>query len=214
MFAAGACLIDPKIGELGDIDTAKLVLRSSRGVLCVISNSRRTGYGYDQRVELFGSNGALRVDNVPGTTVSSVWTRPAAAARHSLIRSPSATPRPIAPSSTISPTCSTAQRQPSTGPRDSLRALAPRRRGGAIVQAAARPSGLNRGGLCQCIRLQSSAPAGSGRSTPATPRPHPRRRAEVCRRSGRRCRRRACRGDRARRLQRLDDVLADPSIAA
>ena len=70
LFAAGACLIDPEIAALGDIDTAKLVLRSSSGVLCLISNSRRTGYGYDQRVELFGSNGALRVDNVSGTTVS------------------------------------------------------------------------------------------------------------------------------------------------
>ena len=70
LYAAGACLIDPKIGELGDIDTAKLILRSASGVLCLISNSRRTGYGYDQRVELFGSKGALRVDNVAGSTVS------------------------------------------------------------------------------------------------------------------------------------------------
>jgi myo-inositol 2-dehydrogenase/D-chiro-inositol 1-dehydrogenase len=64
LFAAGACLIEPEVGALGDIDTAKLILRSQSGVLCVISNSRRTGYGYDQRVELFGSQGALQVDNV------------------------------------------------------------------------------------------------------------------------------------------------------
>jgi myo-inositol 2-dehydrogenase/D-chiro-inositol 1-dehydrogenase len=64
VFAVGSCLVDPEIGKLGDIDTAKLVLRSGSGGLCVISNSRRTGYGYDQRVELFGSRGALRVDNV------------------------------------------------------------------------------------------------------------------------------------------------------
>lgn len=70
VYAAGACLIDPEIGALGDIDTAKLVLRSAGGVLCLISNSRRTGYGYDQRVELFGSKGALRVDNASETTVS------------------------------------------------------------------------------------------------------------------------------------------------
>lgn len=70
LYAAGACLVDPQIGELGDIDTAKLILRSESGVLCLISNSRRTGYGYDQRVELFGSKGALRVDNVRSTTVS------------------------------------------------------------------------------------------------------------------------------------------------
>ena len=70
LFATGSCLIDPKIAELGDIDTAKLVLRSAGDVLCVISNSRRTGYGYDQRVELFGSKGALRADNIPTTSVS------------------------------------------------------------------------------------------------------------------------------------------------
>ena len=64
VFATGSCLIDPEIEKLGDIDTAKLVLRTARGILCVISNSRRTGYGYDQRVELFGSKGALRVDNI------------------------------------------------------------------------------------------------------------------------------------------------------
>ena len=70
LFAEGACIIDPAIAELGDIDTAKLVLRSASGALCLISNSRRTGYGYDQRVELFGSKGALQVDNVPPTQVS------------------------------------------------------------------------------------------------------------------------------------------------
>ena len=69
LFAAGACLIDEKVGELGDIDTAKLILKTQSGALCLISNSRRTGYGYDQRVELFGSKGALQVDNVSVTTV-------------------------------------------------------------------------------------------------------------------------------------------------
>ncbi len=70
VFATGSCLVDPEIAKLGDIDTAKLVLRTERGTLCVISNSRRTGYGYDQRVELFGSKGALRVDNVENQQVS------------------------------------------------------------------------------------------------------------------------------------------------
>jgi len=70
LYAAGACLIDPEIGSLGDIDTAKLILKCASGKLCLISNSRRTGYGYDQRVELFGSAGALRVDNVHETTVA------------------------------------------------------------------------------------------------------------------------------------------------
>ena len=70
VFATGSCLVEPEIAKLSDIDTAKLVLRTGRGTLCVISNSRRTGYGYDQRVELFGSKGALRVDNVNTQQVS------------------------------------------------------------------------------------------------------------------------------------------------
>ncbi|MEZ5961707.1 MAG: inositol 2-dehydrogenase [Hyphomonadaceae bacterium] len=73
VFAAGACLIDPEIGKLGDIDTAKTILRTPSGKLCVISNSRRSGYGYDQRIEAFGSAGALRAGNVTESTVEA-WT--------------------------------------------------------------------------------------------------------------------------------------------
>jgi len=73
VFAAGACLIDPEIGKLGDIDTAKTILRTPSGKLCVISNSRRSGYGYDQRIEAFGAAGALRAGNVTESTVEA-WT--------------------------------------------------------------------------------------------------------------------------------------------
>jgi myo-inositol 2-dehydrogenase / D-chiro-inositol 1-dehydrogenase len=73
VFAAGACLVDPEIGRLGDIDTAKTILRTKSGKLCVISNSRRSGYGYDQRIEAFGSQGALRAGNVVESTVEA-WT--------------------------------------------------------------------------------------------------------------------------------------------
>ncbi len=73
VFAAGACLVDPEIGKLGDIDTAKTILRTPSGKMCVISNSRRSGYGYDQRIEAFGSAGALRAGNVTESTVEA-WT--------------------------------------------------------------------------------------------------------------------------------------------
>jgi myo-inositol 2-dehydrogenase/D-chiro-inositol 1-dehydrogenase len=63
VFAAAACLIDPAIGEAGDVDTAKILLRTASGKLCLISNSRRSGYGYDQRIEAFGSKGMLRAGN-------------------------------------------------------------------------------------------------------------------------------------------------------
>ena len=79
VFAAGACLVDPEIGKLGDIDTAKTILRTPSGKLCVISNSRRSGYGYDQRIEAFASNGALRAGNVVESTVET-WTEAGAQA--------------------------------------------------------------------------------------------------------------------------------------
>lgn len=64
LFASGACLVDPAIAAQGDIDTAKLVLRTASGALCLVSNSRRSGYGYDQRVEAFGAKGRLSVENL------------------------------------------------------------------------------------------------------------------------------------------------------
>ncbi|MBS0421040.1 MAG: inositol 2-dehydrogenase [Proteobacteria bacterium] len=72
VHAAARCLIDPSIGEAGDVDTAKTLLTTASGRLCVISNSRRSGYGYDQRIEAFGSRGLARADNVLESTVS-VW---------------------------------------------------------------------------------------------------------------------------------------------
>src|SRR3546814_1841076 len=60
IYAAGACLIDPAIAAAGDIDTAKTVLRTASGKLCLISNSRRSGYGYDQRIEVFCARGLIR----------------------------------------------------------------------------------------------------------------------------------------------------------
>jgi myo-inositol 2-dehydrogenase/D-chiro-inositol 1-dehydrogenase len=78
VFAAASCLIDPQIAAAGDVDTAKTVLRTASGKLCVISNSRRSGYGYDQRIEAFGAKGALRADNVMQSTVSR-WSEPGVA---------------------------------------------------------------------------------------------------------------------------------------
>ena len=61
--AAGAVLIDPEIGAAGDIDTAVVTLRFENGALCVIDNSRKAAYGYDQRVEVFGSEGMICAEN-------------------------------------------------------------------------------------------------------------------------------------------------------
>ena len=69
VYARGSALIDSAIGAAGDIDTAVVVLETARGRLCQITNSRRCTFGYDQRIEVFGSAGLARADNVPATTV-------------------------------------------------------------------------------------------------------------------------------------------------
>ena len=79
VFAAASCLVDPAIGEAGDVDTAKILLRTASGKLCLISNSRRSGYGYDQRIEAFGSGGMVRAGNVTETALAT-WTEAGAAA--------------------------------------------------------------------------------------------------------------------------------------
>jgi myo-inositol 2-dehydrogenase/D-chiro-inositol 1-dehydrogenase len=58
VYAVGAALVNPAIGEAGDVDTSLVTLRMSSGALCQIDSSRRTAYGYDERVEVFGSAGA------------------------------------------------------------------------------------------------------------------------------------------------------------
>lgn len=63
IYAAGSVRVDSRIGEVGDIDTAVLTLRFRNGVLATIDNSREAVYGYDQRVELFGSNGMVTAAN-------------------------------------------------------------------------------------------------------------------------------------------------------
>ena len=70
VFARGAVLVDPRVKTEGnDIDTAMLMLRTASGKMCQISNTRRAVYGYDQRIEVFGSKGMLRAGNVTPTTV-------------------------------------------------------------------------------------------------------------------------------------------------
>ncbi len=69
VFATASCLVDPEIGRLGDVDTARTVLKTASGRLCVISNTRRSGYGYDQRIEAYGAKGMAAADNVARDTV-------------------------------------------------------------------------------------------------------------------------------------------------
>lgn len=63
VYASTSVLIDPVFHACDDIDTAIINLKFSNGALGVIDNSRQAAYGYDQRVEVFGSKGAISADN-------------------------------------------------------------------------------------------------------------------------------------------------------
>jgi myo-inositol 2-dehydrogenase/D-chiro-inositol 1-dehydrogenase len=72
IYATGGVRVDPQIGEAGDIDTAIITLRFKSGAIGTIDNSRKAIYGYDQRVEVFGSEGVVKVsNNTPHTAVVS-----------------------------------------------------------------------------------------------------------------------------------------------
>jgi myo-inositol 2-dehydrogenase/D-chiro-inositol 1-dehydrogenase len=79
VFSTSAVLIDPAIGAAGDVDTAKTILKTASGKICVISSSRRSGYGYDQRIEAYGSKGMIRAQNQLETTVET-WNEAGASA--------------------------------------------------------------------------------------------------------------------------------------
>lgn len=68
LYVNSAVLVDPAIGEQGDVDTAIITMKMADGALAVIDNSRKAAYGYDQRAELFGSKGMVATSN---DTVSS-----------------------------------------------------------------------------------------------------------------------------------------------
>ncbi len=68
--AMGSSIVDPAIGEAGDVDTATVMLKTASGKIAVITNSRRATYGYDQRVEVHGSKGLVSAENKRTTTVT------------------------------------------------------------------------------------------------------------------------------------------------
>lgn len=72
IYAQGSNLVDPAIGEAGDIDTAFVVMKFPSGAMATIVNSRRSGYGYDQRLELHGAKGLLTAKNIHENAVE-LW---------------------------------------------------------------------------------------------------------------------------------------------
>lgn len=69
LYATGSVLVDPAIGEAGDVDTASVTLNTKSGAIAIITNSRRATYGYDQRIEAFGAKGMLQAGNQIENTV-------------------------------------------------------------------------------------------------------------------------------------------------
>ena len=72
VYATGAVRVDPGIGEAGDLDTAVVVVTHANGAITTIDNSRRAVYGYDQRLEAFGSAGMASSDN-PTSATARYW---------------------------------------------------------------------------------------------------------------------------------------------
>ena len=68
--AVGTSIVDPAIGAAGDVDTAVVTMTYADGRIAVIKNSRRAVYGYDQRLELLGSESLLSAANMMENTVS------------------------------------------------------------------------------------------------------------------------------------------------
>ncbi len=63
IYTAAGVMVDPQIGEAGDLDTALIVLRFGNGVIATIDNSRKAVYGYDQRVDILGTDGSIATGN-------------------------------------------------------------------------------------------------------------------------------------------------------
>ena len=64
IYVKGEALIDQEIQKVGDIDTAVVLMKYVDSTLAVIDNSRKAAYGYDQRIEVFGSKGMIQVNNI------------------------------------------------------------------------------------------------------------------------------------------------------
>ena len=63
VFATGEYFSDKKFRKVKDLELATVIMRSKKGVQCIITNSRHCSFGYDQRVELFGNKGMIISDN-------------------------------------------------------------------------------------------------------------------------------------------------------
>lgn len=71
--ALGSVIADPVFAEFGDVDTALVTLRMESGALCLIDNARRAVYGYDDRIEVFGTGGLLESSRITDGSVMRIF---------------------------------------------------------------------------------------------------------------------------------------------
>ena len=72
VYAQGAVMIDRKVKKVPDYDTASMILKSKKGILCQLSNSRRQTGGFDQRIEVYCKKGNLNLTNIKKTSVQEI----------------------------------------------------------------------------------------------------------------------------------------------
>lgn len=69
VYAIGNVLIEPGLNDFGDLDTTIITLKFANGAIGAIDNSRQAVYGYDQRLEVFCTEGTAQADNETETTI-------------------------------------------------------------------------------------------------------------------------------------------------
>ena len=72
VYAQGTVMIDRKVKKVPDYDTASMILKSKKGILCQLSNSRRQTGGFDQRIEVYCKKGNLNLTNIKKTSVQEI----------------------------------------------------------------------------------------------------------------------------------------------
>lgn len=75
VYAQGSTLVDNKLKSVPDYDTASIIMKSKKGILCQINNSRRLSAGFDQRIEVYCKKGNLNLSNINRTSVTEVFSK-------------------------------------------------------------------------------------------------------------------------------------------
>ena len=70
LIATGSNISDKRFNKIKDYELASCMIKSKKGIQCIITNSRHCSFGYDQRVELFGTKGMIISENKRNNEIS------------------------------------------------------------------------------------------------------------------------------------------------